>query len=34
MSRGLCFKVPKLKEEQRILPTFTVDDIKKLSRHR
>jgi integrase/recombinase XerD len=27
-------KVPKLKEEQRILPTFTVDDIKKLSRHR
>lgn len=27
-------KVPKLKEEQRILPTFSVDDIKKLSRHR
>jgi integrase/recombinase XerD len=27
-------KVPRLKEEQRILPTFTVDDIKKISKYR
>lgn len=31
---GIALKVPRMKEEQRILPTFSVEDIQKIMRHK